>query len=89
MILMNEEKRTGSSVGKIILISAAVALAVVGIVALLYNLFKKHFKVTIDCGKCDDCDSCDDDCFGDDLDPACDCDEDYVPKCSLDDAEEA
>lgn len=82
--IMREEKRT--SVFKIILISVTVAIAVVGIVAVLYRLFKKYFKITIDCG---DCDECTGDCFGDDFDPLCDCDEDFVPKCSLDDAEEA
>lgn len=81
---MREEKRT--SVFKIILISVTVAIAVVGVVAVLYRLFKKYFKITIDCG---DCDECTGECFGDDFDPLCDCDEDFVPKCSLDDAEEA
>ena len=82
MISVREEKRT--SVLKIILISVAVAIAIVGIIALLYFLFKKYFKVSIDCGDCDDCE---DSCFGDSFDPLCDCDEDYVPACNLDDAE--
>ncbi|MBR6676812.1 MAG: hypothetical protein IKL24_05725, partial [Clostridia bacterium] len=47
--------------------------------------FKKYFKITIDCGNCDECDEI---CFGEDFDPLCDCDEDYVPGCSLDEAEE-
>ena len=81
---MNEEKRT--SVAKVIIISVTVAIAVVGLVVLLYNLFKKYFKVTIDCGNCD---SCNDDSLGDDLDPCCESDEDFVPSCSLDEAEEA
>ena len=83
MILMREEKRT--SVGKIIVISATVAIAIVGIAAVLYKLFKKYFKITIDCGNCDDCDEI---CFGEDFDPLCDCDEDFVPGCSLDEAED-
>ena len=85
MISVKEEKR-GVSVLKIVLISVAVAIAIVAIVALLYYLFKKYFKVSIDCG---DCDGCEEACFGDDFDPLCDCDEDYVPQCSLDDAEDA
>ncbi len=80
---MREEKRT--SVVKVIIISVTVALAIVAVVAVLYKLFKKYFKVSIDCG---DCDCCDGDCFADDFDPLCDCDEDYVPECSID-AEDA
>lgn len=87
MDIMREEKRT--SVFKIILISATVAIAIVGIVAVLYRLFKKYFKISIDCGDCEDCDCCTADCFGEDFDPLCDCDEDYMPKCNLDEAEEA
>ena len=77
---MKEEKRT--SVLKIVLISVAVAIAIVGIIALLYFLFKKYFKVSIDCG---DCDGCEESCFGENFDPLSD--EDFVPTCSLDDAE--
>ncbi len=74
----NEEKRV--SVIKIIAISAGVALLIVSVAALLYKFFKKYFRISFDCG---DCDTCCQDCFGDEFDPLCSCDEDFAPGCSI------
>lgn len=78
---MREEKRV--SIGKIILVTVGVTVAVVATLAALYKLFKKYFKVTFDCGNCEDCTA---GCFADDFDPLCD--EDFAPKCVLDDEDE-
>ncbi|MBQ8475140.1 MAG: hypothetical protein IJ499_05715 [Clostridia bacterium] len=83
--MKNEEKRV--SIGKIIAISAAVALLIFAAMVILYKFFKKYFKITFDCG---DCDSCDQDCFGSDFEPICFTDEDYAPECTLcDEADES
>ena len=78
---MREEKRI--TVGKVIVVSATVAVAVAAAVFVLYRLFKKYFKITFDCG---DCEACGDECFCDDFDP--DCEEDYIPECDLSDDEQ-
>ncbi len=80
----NEEKRV--SVIKIIAISAGVALLIVTVAALLYKFFKKYFRISFDCG---DCDTCCQDCFGDEFDPLCSCDEDFAPGCSICDESDA
>ena len=72
------------SIGKIIAISAAVALIAFAAMVIAYKLFKKYFKVSFDCG---DCDSCDAGCFDDDFDLFME-DEDYEPSCSLCDDED-
>ena len=72
------------SVGKIIAISAAVALIAFAAMVVAYKLFKKYFKVSFDCG---DCDCCSENCFDDDFDLFAE-DEDYEPKCSLCDDED-
>lgn len=79
--MKNDEKHV--SIGKIIFVTISVTVAVVATLSLLYKLFKKYFKVTFDCGECSDCTS---GCFGDDFDPMCD--EDFAPKCVLDDEED-
>lgn len=78
----NETKRV--SIGKIIAISAAVALLIFTAMVIAYKLFKKYFKISFDCG---DCDSCDAQCFDDDFDLFAE-DEDYEPTCSLCDEED-
>lgn len=78
---MREEKRI--SVGKIIVVSATVAVTVAAAAFVLYRLFRKYFKITFDCG---DCDTCGDDCFCDDFDM--ESDEDYIPECDLADEDE-
>lgn len=75
-----EEKRK-VSVGKIIAISAGVAVAVAAILFAAYKFCKKYFKFTLDCG---DCSECEDDCF--DI-GYIDEDEDCEPACALDDVE--
>lgn len=82
--MKKEEKRV--SLIKIITISAGVALLIVAAAALLYKFFKKYFRISFDCG---DCDTCCQDCFGDEFDPLCSCDEDFAPGCSICDACEA
>ncbi len=79
--MRKDEKRV--SLIKIITISAGVALLIVAAAALLYKFFKKYFRISFDCG---DCDTCCQDCFGDEFDPLCSCDEDFAPGCSICDA---
>ena len=60
----------GVSVGKVVMITLSVVAIIIAAAAVLYKIFKKHFKITFECG---DCDFCDDDCFSDDSDfePEC------------------
>ena len=74
----NEKKKV--SIGKIIAISAAVALIIFAILVILYKFFKKYFKVSFDCGDCDDCTQ---DCFGSDFDPIAMDDDFFEPECTL------
>ncbi|MBE6569670.1 MAG: hypothetical protein E7658_05580 [Ruminococcaceae bacterium] len=60
-----------------IIIGAIVSIG--AIVAVLYTVFKKYFKVTFECDDCD-CGCCGDDCFEED--------EDYEPICCCECAEE-
>ena len=68
MFCKKEEK--GVSIGKVVLITLSVVFCVLAAAAVLYKVFKKHFKITFECG---DCAFCDDDCFCDDSDfePEC------------------
>ena len=50
----------GVSVGKVVMITLSVVAIIIAAAAVLYKIFKKHFKITFECG---DCDFCDDDCF--------------------------
>ena len=78
-----EEKRI--SVWKIVEISASVAVLVAAAALILYKLFRKYFRISLDCGCCDECTQ---DCFCDEFDPLCECDEDFAPRCDADDEDE-
>ncbi len=80
-----EKETRRVSVGKIIAISAAVALLIFTALIVAYKLFKKYFKISFDCG---DCDSCQNSCFDDAFDPFCMDDDDFAPSCSLCDDED-
>jgi len=65
-----EEKST--SILKIVLTTIGVILFILTALALVYKFFKKHFKITVECG---DCEFCDDDCL---------CEEtDFEPECCV------
>ena len=68
MLFKKEEKSV--SVLKVVLITVGVIVAVLAAAAVIYKFFKKHFKITFECG---DCDFCEDKCFCDDADfePEC------------------
>lgn len=74
-----EDKKV--NVYKVIAITVSAVVLALALCYAAYSFFKKYFKITFDCGKCDDCDN---DCFGIDFDPDL-CDEDFEPRCCLDD----
>ena len=53
-----------------IIVGAVVSIG--AIIAVLYTVFKKYFKVTFECDDCD-CDCCDGECFAEE--------EEYEPVC--------
>ena len=62
-----------SSFFKGLFITVGVVVSVAAVVAVLYRIFTKYFKITLDCGDCHgdcDCDCCpdSDDCAFDDCD---------------------
>lgn len=72
----------GNKSGKIvkgIFITLGVIVAIMAALAIAYKLFRKYFKITLECGELegDDCDSCE---LSDDCEPDC-CysDEDDAP----------
>jgi len=66
------KKKEENSVLKAVLITAGVVITIVAALAVLYKVFKKHFKITFEC---EDCDFCDNDtiCSDDDSEPECIC----------------
>ena len=78
---MNQTEEKRISIWKIVAISAGVAVLVAAAVVILCKVFRKYFRISIDCGDCDDCTQ---DCFGCEFDPLCECDEDFVPRCDAD-----
>lgn len=80
--IIMENKKNCSLKAIFTIIGAVVSIAALCIV--LYNVFKKYFKITFVCdGDCDCCDGCcDEECFEDDC-------EGYEPICCCQDDEEA
>ncbi len=64
-----ENKKASDGLRALFIIVGAV-VTIGGIIALLYSLFKKYFKITFETGSDDCCD-----CFGEDCDcePVCYC----------------
>jgi len=58
------------SVWRVVLLTVGIVLFLLTAVMVAYKFFKKHFKITLECG---DCDFCEDDCFFEDADfePEC------------------
>ena len=73
------EKKENSALKTFLIIVGAV-VSVAAVVAAVYCLFKKYFKISFECDGCDECDECDcNGCFveKDDMDfaPACECED--------------
>ena len=67
---MFKKEEKSVSIGRVILITAGAVLVVLAALAVIYKFFKKHFKITFECG---DCDFCEDGCLCEDAD--------YEPEC--------
>ena len=74
---MKNENSSISLKGIFVVIGALVSIA--ALVVVVYTVFKKYFKVTIECDGC--CDACEDECFADE-------DTCYEPICCCEDEEE-
>lgn len=64
-----EKKEFG--VLRAILVVVGVVVLIMSAMVVLYKVFKKYFRITLECG---DCTFSDEDCF---------CDEDYEPECCV------
>lgn len=71
----NCENKKGSDALKGLFIVVGAIVTIGAVVAVLYGLFKKYFKITFETGADDCCD-----CFGDDCgcEPICYCGEDDI-----------
>ena len=67
---MSEKNSNKASVLRAIFITVGVIVTVLTTLVVLYKVFKKYFRITLECG---DCSICDDDCFieEDDYEPEC------------------
>ncbi len=70
-IMFRKEEKSGG-VLRAVLITAGIIVFVFAAVAVIYKFFKKHFRITLECG---DYDFCDDDCFCEE--------EDFEPECCV------
>lgn len=55
------QRKEQPSALKIALIAAGIILATAAALVILYNFFKKHFKITLDCDCGENCEDCGDD----------------------------
>ena len=69
---MSERNSNKASVLRAIFITVGVIVTVLTTLVVLYKVFKKYFRITLECG---DCSICEDDCFCDE--------EDYEPECCV------
>ena len=67
---MSEKNSNKASVLRAIFITVGVIVTVLTTLVVLYKVFKKYFRITLECG---DCSICDGDCFieEDDYEPEC------------------
>lgn len=71
-IIMSEKNGKNFSVLRAVFITIGVIVTILAALLVIYKVFKKYFRITLECG---DCSICDDDCF---------CDEtDYEPECCV------
>lgn len=80
---MFKKEEKGISIWHVVFATVGIVLFVLASLAVLYKFFKKHFKITFECG---DCDFGEDDCFCEDAD--------FEPECCVyddcpDEAEDA
>ncbi len=68
--IMFKKEEKNFSVLRTVLIIAGIVVVLMTAMVVLYKVFKKYFRVTLECG---DCDICDGDCFCEDGDfePEC------------------
>lgn len=60
------------SIWRVVLLTIGIILFIATLAIVAYKFFKKHFKITLECG---DCDFCDADCSFDDVD--------FEPECCI------
>lgn len=69
---MSEKNGNKASVLRAIFITVGVIVTVLTTLVVLYKVFKKYFRITLECG---DCSICEDDCFCEEID--------YEPECCV------
>ena len=83
---MKDERSTLGAL-KVIFIIIGAVVSIGALVAVVYTVFKKYFKVTFECDG--DCCDCEDDCFCEEenFEPICCCEEEEEEECCCCDCE--